>query len=80
MGSSPILSIIENIEPGVVILNNDLSVSHINRMFLLMFSHFKRERLFEGKVLDFHDEEIRRKDYRDAAPDQGIEAADSLFP
>jgi len=61
MGSSPILSIIENIEPGVVILNNDLSVSHINRMFLLMFSHFKRERLFEGNVLDFHDEEIRRK-------------------
>jgi len=61
MGSSPILSIIENIEPGVVILNNDLSVSHINRMFLLMFSHFKREHLFEGNVLDFHDEEIRRK-------------------
>lgn len=61
MGSSPILSIIENIEPGVVILNNDLTVSQINRMFLLMFSHFKRERLFDGSVLDFHDEEIRRK-------------------
>lgn len=61
MGSSPILSIIENIEPGVVILNNDLSVSHINRMFLLMFSHFKRERLFEGNVLDFHDEEIQKR-------------------
>jgi DNA-binding LytR/AlgR family response regulator len=30
-------------------------------MFLLMFSHFKREHLFEGNVLDFHDEEIRRK-------------------
>jgi len=61
MGSSPILSIIENIEPGVVILNSDLSVSHINRMFLLMFSHFKRERLFQGSILDLHNEEISRK-------------------
>jgi DNA-binding LytR/AlgR family response regulator len=61
MGSSPILSIIENIEPGVVILNSDLSVSHINRMFLLMFSHFKRERLFQGNILDLHNEDISRK-------------------
>ncbi|MRR06853.1 MAG: PAS domain-containing protein [Deltaproteobacteria bacterium] len=61
MGTSPILSIIENIEPGVVILNNDLSVSHINRMFLLMFSHFKRERLFQGNILNLHNEDISRK-------------------
>lgn len=61
MGSSPILSIIENIEPGVVILNNDLTVSHINRMFLLMFSHVKRERLFRGSVFDLHREDMRRK-------------------
>ncbi|MDD2321159.1 MAG: LytTR family transcriptional regulator DNA-binding domain-containing protein [Geobacteraceae bacterium] len=59
MGTSPILSIIENIEPGVVILNNDLSVSHINRMFLLMFGHVKPERLFQGNVLALHGEEVR---------------------
>lgn len=61
MGSRNLLSIIENIEPGIVILNNDLSVSHINRMFILMFSNFERERLFQGSVLDFHSEESRRK-------------------
>ncbi len=61
MGSRTLLNIIENIEPGIVILNNDLSVSHINRMFILMFSHFEKERLFRGNILDFHNEENRKK-------------------
>jgi DNA-binding LytR/AlgR family response regulator len=61
MHSRTLLTIIENIEPGVVILNSDLTVSHINRVFLLMFSHFERERLFRGSVLDFHGEEERGK-------------------
>ncbi len=61
MGSRTLLNIIENIEPGIVILNNDLSVSHINRMFFLMFSHFEKERLFQGNILDFHGEENRRR-------------------
>ncbi len=61
MGSSNLLNIIENIEPGIVILNKDLSISHINRMMMLMFSDFPRERLFQGSVLDLHSEKIRRK-------------------
>ena len=61
MGSSNLLNIIENIEPGIVILNKDLSISHINRMLMLMFSDFPRERLFQGSVLDLHSEKIRRK-------------------
>jgi DNA-binding LytR/AlgR family response regulator len=61
MHSRTLLAIIENMEPGVVILNSDLTVSHINRAFLLMFSHFERERLFRGSVLDFHGEEERRR-------------------
>ena len=61
MGSSNLLNIIENIEPGIVILNKDLTISHINRMLMLMFSDFTRERLFQGSVLDLHSEKIRRK-------------------
>lgn len=61
MGSRTLLNIIENIEPGIVILNNDLSVSHINSMFFLMFSHFDKERLFRGNILDFHGEENKRR-------------------
>ncbi len=61
MHSRSLLNIIENIEPGIVILNKDLSISHINRMFIIMFSHFERERLFQGSVLDFHSEGNRRK-------------------
>jgi len=61
MGSRTFLNIIENIEPGIVILNKDLSISHINRMLMLMFSDFPREQLFQGSVLDLHSEKIRRK-------------------
>ncbi|HET6420612.1 MAG TPA: LytTR family transcriptional regulator DNA-binding domain-containing protein [Geobacteraceae bacterium] len=61
MGSRALLNIIEGIEPGIVILNNDLTVSHINRMFILMFSHFDRERLFRGNIFEFHGEENHRK-------------------
>ncbi|HKZ15974.1 MAG TPA: histidine kinase, partial [Geobacteraceae bacterium] len=61
MGSRSLVNLIENIEPGIVVLNKDLSVSHINRMFLVMFSHIERERLFQGSVLGFHNEENRRK-------------------
>lgn len=61
MGSRTFLNIIENIEPGIVILNKDLSISHINRMLMLMFSDFTRDRLFQGSVLDLHSEKIGRK-------------------
>ena len=61
MTSSNLLTIIENIEPGIVVLNKDHSISHINRMMMLMFSDFSRERLFQGSVLDLHSEKIRRK-------------------
>jgi DNA-binding LytR/AlgR family response regulator len=61
MGSNNFLNIIENIEPGIVILNKDLSISHINRILMLMFSDFPRERLFQGSVLDLHSDKIRRK-------------------
>ena len=59
--SRTLLNVMENLEPGVVILDHDLTVSHINRAFLLMFSHFERERLFRGSVLDFHGEGERRR-------------------
>jgi DNA-binding LytR/AlgR family response regulator len=61
MGSRSLLNLIENIEPGIVVLNKDLSVSHINRMFLIMFSHIERQKLFQGSVLGFHNEENRLK-------------------
>jgi hypothetical protein len=61
MGKSTLLNIIEHIEPGIVILNQDMSVSHINRMFMLLFTGVSREQLFLGDILNFHKEESRRK-------------------
>lgn len=59
MGGNSLLDIIERIEPGIVILNQDLTVSHINRMFMLLFSELPREQLFGGDILGFHSEENR---------------------
>jgi DNA-binding LytR/AlgR family response regulator len=61
MGSRTLLNMIENIEPGIVILNNDFSVAHINRMILLLFGDLPKERLFQSDILGFHREEIRSK-------------------
>lgn len=61
MGKSTLLNIIEHIEPGIVILNQDLSVSHINRMLILLFNGISREELFKGDILTFHREGLRRK-------------------
>jgi len=61
MERSPFLSIIENIEPGIVILNQDLSISHLNGMFMLLFSDIPREQLFKGDILGFHGTETRSR-------------------
>lgn len=61
MANQTIVNLIKNIEPGIVWLNKDLSVSHINRMFLIMFSHIEKSRLFEGSILGFHKEENRHR-------------------
>jgi len=61
MGSRTILNIIESIEPGIVILNNDFSVAHINRVIFLMFGNLPKERLFESDIFGFHREGVRDK-------------------
>ncbi|SNB47342.1 LytTR family transcriptional regulator DNA-binding domain-containing protein [Geobacter sp. DSM 9736] len=61
MTGSELVNMIERVEPGVVLLDADYSISHINRMFMLMFSAIPRERLFESDILGFHREESRAK-------------------
>lgn len=59
MVSSSILNTIERIEPGLVILNRDRTVSHVNHVFMLLFSDIPLERLFRGDILEFHRPESR---------------------
>jgi DNA-binding LytR/AlgR family response regulator len=56
-----LLNIIEHIEPGIVILNQDLTVSHISRMFMTLFSNISREQLFQGDILGFHADKDRHR-------------------
>jgi DNA-binding LytR/AlgR family response regulator len=58
MGTN-IHAILEQIEPGVVVLNDNLTVSHISRMFMLLFSDISRELLFQGDILQIHRAENR---------------------
>lgn len=59
MTSRSVISIIEKMEPGIVILNGDYSISHLNRMFILMFGEVPVDRLFQTDVLGFHREADR---------------------
>lgn len=61
MSSRSLITMIESIEPGIVILDSDYSISHINRMFILMFEDIPVERLFRTDILGFHREEVRGK-------------------
>lgn len=61
MQGNTLLNIIEHIEPGIVILNQDLTVSHISRMFMTLFSSLSREKLFQGDILGFHAEKDRHR-------------------
>jgi hypothetical protein len=61
MTSRSLISMIEGIEPGIVILNSDYSISHINRIFVLMFGEVPLDRLFQTDILGFHREEDRGK-------------------
>ena len=59
--SRTIISMIEQMEPGVVILNNDLTVASVSSMMFMIFGHIARERIFEGDLLGLHREEARGK-------------------
>ena len=61
MSSRTLVSMIESLEPGIVILNSDYSISHINRMFVLMFGEVPVDRLFQTDILGFHREEDRTR-------------------
>lgn len=56
-----ILSMIEQMEPGVVIFNDDLTISSVSSMVFMIFGHIPRERIFAGDLLDIHDEAAREK-------------------
>ncbi|GFE62094.1 LytTR family DNA-binding domain-containing protein [Geobacter sp. AOG2] len=59
--SRTLISMIEQMEPGVVVLNGDLTVSSISSMIFLIFGNVPRERLFEGDLLGLHREDVRTK-------------------
>lgn len=59
--SRNLVKIIEQMEPGVVILNHDLTVSSVSSMIFLIFAHVPRERIFAGDLLGLHGEEARAR-------------------
>jgi PAS domain S-box-containing protein len=61
MSSRSLIAMIESIEPGIVILNRDHTISHINHMFKLLFGAIPLEQLFQTDILGFHRENDREK-------------------
>ncbi len=59
--SRTLINMIEQMEPGVVILNSDLTVASVSGMIFLIFGNVPREQVFAGGLLDLHREEVRGK-------------------
>lgn len=59
--SRTLISMVEQMEPGIVILNSDLTVASVSSMVFLIFGTVPQERLFSGDLLGLHREEVRGK-------------------
>lgn len=56
-----LITMIEQMEPGIVILNSDLTIASVSSMVFMIFGHIPREQIFAGDLLGLHREEVRAK-------------------
>jgi len=55
------LDIIKNLEPGVVIFDEDMNVLHLNNLILSYFPGFTKDQVFSKNILDIHSEDSKEK-------------------
>ena len=61
MESEKLLNLLEQLDPGIVMFDDDLSVSYINRSLMLIFPSISKEVLFSGDIMGLHSELIQTK-------------------
>ncbi|KAA0256873.1 LytTR family transcriptional regulator [Deferribacter autotrophicus] len=56
-----LLKILEKLDPGIILFDDNLSVKYINRVILLTFSEFSKEELFTSDIMGLHDVKAQNK-------------------
>jgi DNA-binding LytR/AlgR family response regulator len=61
METSNLLDLLERLEPGLVLFDNEFNITYINQSLLLIFPQISRDALFRGNLLQMHEEQTRSK-------------------
>jgi DNA-binding LytR/AlgR family response regulator len=61
MGDKNFLKILEKLDPGIILFDDNLYVKYINRIVLLTFSEFSKEDIFKNDILGFHNSKVQNK-------------------
>ncbi len=56
-----LVSLLNTLEPGIVIFDKDYKIRHINRIILLLFSNFTSSQIINGSLMDLHGRETAEK-------------------
>lgn len=61
MDNEKLLNMLERLDPGIILFDDNLSVSSINRSVMLIFSGISRETLFSGDIMGLHSAQVQSK-------------------
>ena len=56
-----LVSLLNTLEPGIVIFDNDYKIHHINRVVLILFSEFSSADIFGKSLMDLHQDSSSEK-------------------
>ncbi len=59
MDSENLLRLLEQMDPGIVMFDDDLTVSYINQALMLIFPSVHKEDLFSGDIMALHSNRIQ---------------------
>lgn len=61
MDTEKLLSLLERMDPGIAMFNDNLSISYINRALMLIFPGISKEDLFSGDIMGLHSNRIQER-------------------
>jgi PAS domain S-box-containing protein len=61
METDHLLDLLERIEPGLVLFDDEFNIRYINQALLLIFPQMSKDEVFRGNLLQLHAEQPRRQ-------------------
>jgi len=61
MDSKELFGLLEKMDPGIVMFDDDFTISYINRVLLLIFPGIHKVDMFAGDIMSLHSESVQRR-------------------